>query len=131
MPRGGVSFDATVGGAEDGELGTSLHDVSVDIGPNQEDQLCEDDAADKYRAALPLALDGLNDREREIFGARRLTQDPPTLDELAAKFGISREWVRQIEQVAAEWRRRRLGLWRNLQRAFVTERKSRPHRRVR
>jgi RNA polymerase sigma-32 factor len=39
----------------------------------------------------------LNDRERRIFEARRLADDPITLEDLAAEFGVSRERVRQIE----------------------------------
>jgi RNA polymerase sigma-32 factor len=39
----------------------------------------------------------LNDRERRIFEARRLADDPITLAELAEEFGVSRERVRQID----------------------------------
>jgi RNA polymerase sigma-32 factor len=44
----------------------------------------------------------LNDRERRIFEARRLADDPITLEELADEFGVSRERVRQIEVSAFE-----------------------------
>jgi RNA polymerase sigma-32 factor len=44
----------------------------------------------------------LNDRERRIFEARRLAEDPMTLEDLAAEFGVSRERVRQIEVRAFE-----------------------------
>ena len=39
----------------------------------------------------------LNDRERRIFEARRLVEEPITLAELADEFGVSRERVRQID----------------------------------
>jgi RNA polymerase sigma-32 factor len=39
----------------------------------------------------------LNDRERRIFEARRLADDPITLAELAEEFGVSRERVREID----------------------------------
>ncbi|HLW71454.1 MAG TPA: RNA polymerase factor sigma-32 [Candidatus Binataceae bacterium] len=39
----------------------------------------------------------LSDKEREIFAARLMTEDPPTLQEVGARFGVSRERVRQIE----------------------------------
>ena len=39
----------------------------------------------------------LNKRERRIFEARQLADDPVTLEDLAVEFGISRERVRQIE----------------------------------
>jgi orotate phosphoribosyltransferase-like protein len=44
----------------------------------------------------------LNDRERRIFEARRLADEPMTLEELADEFGVSRERVRQIEVRAFE-----------------------------
>ncbi len=44
----------------------------------------------------------LNERERRIFEARRLSDDPMTLEDLAAEFGVSRERVRQIEVRAFE-----------------------------
>ena len=52
--------------------------------------------------ALVGALDVLNRRERRIFEARRLAEDPLTLEELSAEFGVSRERVRQIEVRAFE-----------------------------
>ena len=44
----------------------------------------------------------LNDRERRVFEARRLADEPITLEELAEEFGVSRERVRQIEVRAFE-----------------------------
>jgi RNA polymerase sigma-32 factor len=44
----------------------------------------------------------LNERERRIFEARRLVDDPVTLEDLASEFGVSRERVRQIEVRAFE-----------------------------
>ena len=58
--------------------------------------------SDNRRQALIGALDVLNDRERRIFEARRLADDPITLEDLAAEFGVSRERVRQIEVRAFE-----------------------------
>jgi RNA polymerase sigma-32 factor len=48
------------------------------------------------------ALGVLNERERRIFEARRLAEDPVTLEELSEEFGVSRERVRQIEVRAFE-----------------------------
>jgi RNA polymerase sigma-32 factor len=44
----------------------------------------------------------LNERERRIFEARRLSEDPMTLEDLSGEFGVSRERVRQIEVRAFE-----------------------------
>ena len=44
----------------------------------------------------------LNPRERRIFEARRLAEDPITLEDLSSEFGVSRERVRQIEVRAFE-----------------------------
>jgi RNA polymerase sigma-32 factor len=52
--------------------------------------------------ALGQALGVLNDRERRFFEARRLADEPITLEELADEFGVSRERVRQIEVRAFE-----------------------------
>jgi RNA polymerase sigma-32 factor len=48
------------------------------------------------------ALSVLNPRERRIFEARRLADDPITLEDLSGEFGVSRERVRQIEVRAFE-----------------------------
>jgi RNA polymerase sigma-32 factor len=44
----------------------------------------------------------LNEREKQIFEARRLAEEPATLEDLSAKFGVSRERIRQIEVRAFE-----------------------------
>ena len=48
------------------------------------------------------AMQGLNTREMRIIEARRLTEPPLTLEELAVEFGVSRERIRQIEVRAFE-----------------------------
>ena len=58
--------------------------------------------ADQRRAMLKRALGVLNERERRIFEARRLAEDPMTLEDLSTEFGVSRERVRQIEVRAFE-----------------------------
>jgi RNA polymerase sigma-32 factor len=47
-------------------------------------------------------MTGLNDRERRILTARRLQDEPITLEDLSQEYGISRERVRQIEVRAFE-----------------------------
>jgi RNA polymerase sigma-32 factor len=51
---------------------------------------------------LARAMSVLNERERRIFEARRLSEDPVTLEDLSSEFDISRERVRQIEVRAFE-----------------------------
>jgi RNA polymerase sigma-32 factor len=69
---------------------------------SQESRLAETEQSEKRHKALGQALNVLNDRERRIFEARRLADEPITLEELADEFGVSRERVRQIEVRAFE-----------------------------
>jgi RNA polymerase sigma-32 factor len=77
-------------------------DWLVDDEPNQEDTLAENEELAMRRTYLEHALSSLNDRERRIFMARRLSEDPATLEDLSAEFGVSRERIRQIEVRAFE-----------------------------
>ncbi|HEY7458803.1 MAG TPA: RNA polymerase sigma factor RpoH [Xanthobacteraceae bacterium] len=77
-------------------------DWLVDEHEDQEATLVANEELDNRRAALKNALGVLNDRERRIFEARRLADEPITLEELADEFGVSRERVRQIEVRAFE-----------------------------
>ena len=77
-------------------------DWLVDEHEDQEATLVANEELDNRRAALKNALGVLNDRERRIFEARRLADEPITLEELAVEFGVSRERVRQIEVRAFE-----------------------------
>ncbi len=64
--------------------------------------MAEHEEFDHRRQALNGAIGVLNPRERRIFEARRLAEEPMTLEDLAAEFGVSRERVRQIEVRAFE-----------------------------
>ena len=86
---------------DDGDSG-EWQDWLVDDRDDQENTLAERQEMDNRRTALAGALSVLNDRERRIFEARRLAEDPVTLEELASEFGVSRERVRQIEVRAFE-----------------------------
>ena len=77
-------------------------DWLVDERDDQETVLAENEELDQRRAMLKRALGVLNDRERRIFEARRLAEDPMTLEDLSTEFGVSRERVRQIEVRAFE-----------------------------
>ena len=69
---------------------------------SQETTLAEGEELVNRHKALVSALTVLNERERRIFEARRLADNPITLEELAQEFGVSRERVRQIEVRAFE-----------------------------
>jgi RNA polymerase sigma-32 factor len=96
---GDVSLNAPI--REDGDSG-EWQDWLVDDSSSQEARLVESEESDNRRKALGEALSVLNDRERRIFEARRLVDEPITLEELADEFGVSRERVRQIEVRAFE-----------------------------
>jgi RNA polymerase sigma-32 factor len=86
---------------EDGETG-EWQDYLVDQSPSPEAIIVEQDEKDHQRKALIAAIDILDDRERRIFAARHLADEPLTLEDLAAQFNVSRERIRQIEVRAFE-----------------------------
>src|SRR6516164_3028297 len=96
---GDVSLNAPI--RDDGDS-SEWQDWLDDEVSDQETRLVEDEESENRRKALGEALSVLNERERRIFEARRLSDDPITLEDLAAEFGVSRERVRQIEVRAFE-----------------------------
>jgi RNA polymerase sigma-32 factor len=92
---GDVSLNAPI--REDGDAGEWQDWLVDDATADQETRLAESEESDNRRKALGEALSVLNERERRILEARRLADDPITLEDLAAEFGVSRERVRQIE----------------------------------
>jgi RNA polymerase sigma-32 factor len=77
-------------------------DWLVDESASQEAVLAAEEEGQNRLTALRSALSVLNPRERRIFEARRLSDDPITLEDLSTEFGVSRERVRQIEVRAFE-----------------------------
>src|SRR5712671_5241860 len=96
---GDVSLNAPI--RDDGDSG-EWQDWLVDEVSDQESRLAESEQLENRKKALGEALSVLGQRERRIFEARRLADDPVTLEDLAAEFGVSRERVRQIEVRAFE-----------------------------
>ena len=86
---------------EDGETG-EWQDQLVDQSPSPETIVADQNEKSHRLNALTAAIEVLNDRERRIFVERHLTDQPPTLEELADEFNVSRERVRQIEVRAFE-----------------------------
>jgi RNA polymerase sigma-32 factor len=91
---GDVSLNAQM--RENGDS-DEWQDRLVDEASNQESRLADSEQSEKRKKALREALSVLSKRERRIFEARQLVDEPITLQDLAAEFGISRERVRQIE----------------------------------
>src|ERR1700739_148778 len=92
---GDASLNAPI--RDDGEAG-EWQDWLVDNSPNAEAMMAESEEFDHRRDALTGAMGVLNPRERRIFEARRLADEPMTLDDHAAEFGVSREGGRQIDE---------------------------------
>ena len=77
-------------------------DWLVDESPDQETIVAESEELQQRRSMLVEAMSGLNDREKHIITARRLSEPAITLEELSQEYGVSRERVRQIEVRAFE-----------------------------
>jgi RNA polymerase sigma-32 factor len=92
--RGDVSLNTPI--REDHDSG-EWQDWLVDETSDQETRLAEEEQTKFRLRTLDGALSVLNKREQRIFEARRLADEPMTLENLAAEFGVSRERVRQIE----------------------------------
>ena len=97
---GDASLNSPIKAAE-GESG-QWQDWLVDESESQETTLIKQDELEARREMLTDAMDVLNEREQRIFTARRLSEDPLTLEQLLSEFDISRERVRQIEVRAFE-----------------------------
>ncbi|QDH17366.1 RNA polymerase sigma factor RpoH [Swingsia samuiensis] len=77
-------------------------DWLVDDNDNQEQTYAESEEFTGRKALLDQALMTLNERERNILSARRLQEEPLTLEELSHQYNVSRERIRQIEARAME-----------------------------
>lgn len=100
LAGGDQSLNAPIN--RDGEGEGEWQDWLVDTDAGAEANLGETQELDQRHRLLTKAMDGLNPRERAIITARRLTENPATLEDLSQKYGVSRERVRQIEVRAFE-----------------------------
>ncbi len=92
---GDTSLNAPLRTDGDGE--GEWQDWLVDDKASQETVLAENEESANRNALLKEALTKLNDRERRVIEARKLQDDPATLDDLSKEFNVSRERIRQIE----------------------------------
>ncbi len=90
---GDTSLNAHMRDDSDGEW----QDWLVDESDNQEEMLVQSEEQSMRHGLLQDAMGKLTDRERRVFEARRLQDDPMTLEDLSQEFGVSRERIRQIE----------------------------------
>ncbi len=95
MGQSEVSLDQPTGAGEDND--TRLLDVIPDAGHNPETETADREWRDFAHDKVEQFAATLSGKELEIFKARLLAEDPETLQEIGARFGISRERVRQIE----------------------------------
>jgi RNA polymerase sigma-32 factor len=92
--RGDVSLNSPINDDSDAE---SALDRLIDPSPAQDVKFADNEELARRREMLNAAIERLSPREKHIFTARYLTDDPPKLEALAAEYGISRERIRQIE----------------------------------
>tara|TARA_B100000809_G_scaffold227676_1_gene240148 strand:+ start:102 stop:995 length:894 start_codon:yes stop_codon:yes gene_type:complete len=85
-----------------GEDGDQWQDWLVDKEMDQELKFAQQEEMNQRKDLLKDSIKMLNDREKEILYARRLTDNPLTLENLSKKYKISRERIRQIENKAFE-----------------------------
>ena len=85
-----------------GEDGDEWQDWLSDKGMDQELKFAQKEEMNERKNLLNESIKILNDREKEILYARRLNDEPITLEKLSKKFKISRERIRQIENKAFE-----------------------------
>jgi RNA polymerase sigma-32 factor len=105
-----VDMNRRLGGGGDASLNAPMamdgdgqwQDWLVDDTASPEATYAASEESDQRHTLLTNALSTLNERERAIITARRLSEEPVTLEELAVQYGISRERVRQIEVRAYE-----------------------------
>ena len=85
-----------------GEDGDEWQDWLVDKEMDQELKFAHKEEMNQRKNLLTDSIKILNDREKEILYARRLNDEPTTLENLSKKYKISRERIRQIENKAFE-----------------------------
>jgi RNA polymerase sigma-32 factor len=93
MAQSEVSLEAPAGPEDDTRLGDAIPDTRW----NPEDTAAREEWRNFAQGQVEQFAATLKDKELEIFRTRLVAEEPPTLQEVGARFGISRERVRQIE----------------------------------
>ena len=98
--KGDASLNAPLRSDTDGD--GEWQDWLVDDTDSPETVFAHNEESSQRNTMLTVALKALTDREREVIEARKLRDEPATLEDLSQKFGVSRERIRQIEVRAFE-----------------------------
>jgi len=98
--KGDASLNAPLGSDSEGD--GEWQDWLVDDTDSPEATFAKNEESDQRNGMLSLAMKALTDRERAVIEARKLRDEPATLEDLSQKFGVSRERIRQIEVRAFE-----------------------------
>jgi len=106
MAGSDASLNATVGSEGEGTM--QWQDWLEDEDADQAGAYEEQDELKARRELLGLAMDVLNERERDILTQRRLNEETITLEDLSAQYDVSRERIRQIEVRAFEKLQKRM-----------------------
>jgi RNA polymerase sigma-32 factor len=92
-----LSIDQPMSPDDDGSPGRSLRDLLVEPGTAQDDQLALEEWLKILDESIPKFRKSLNPKEIKILDDRLLAEDPKTLQEIADRYGLTRERARQIE----------------------------------
>lgn len=88
--------------SKDNDSSREMIELIAGVNPSQEDNLSVKQVTSNKRQILSQALTILSEREMQIFTARKLNDDPLTLDKLSLEYKLSKERIRQIENKAFE-----------------------------
>lgn len=102
MSGGDKSLNTPIGGTAEADTTGEWQDWLEDDRQDQEAQFAETEEMSKRQQLMADSMSVLNEREVRIIEARRLSEPPLTLEELALEFNVSRERIRQIEVRAFE-----------------------------
>jgi RNA polymerase sigma-32 factor len=97
MSQSEISLDQPSPSTNDDDGGGNLLDALPDASYNPEEATARSEWRDFAKAQVDEFARTLEGKDREIFQDRLLSEDPPTLQEIGSRYGISRERVRQIE----------------------------------
>lgn len=103
-----LSIDAPIDSSSDDASSRTFRDVMVDHSENQEQRVEREQWLQLLAGELPGFRQELNEKERRILDERLLSDEPKTLQEIADRYGVTRERARQIESKLLQKLRERL-----------------------